>query len=799
MKRHIKYIVMLLSSLVLIFQADCLLSQSLVINEIMASNATTIADEDGDYPDWIELYNSGTEPVNLHGFMISDQPSNPGRWTFPSIVIEPGEFLLIFASGKNRHEGPYLHTNFSISASGEYLLLSNPQYAVIDYFSPVELLTDNAYGRLTDGADSLVFFQGATPGYSNNGQPLFVEYIDALLFSHEQGFYQQAFLLQVENMHPDGIIRFTTDGSEPTPESAAFPDSMMIVNRSDDENYFSSIRTNPETTPAFYRWHPPDGYVFKGTIIKARSFVNDTAVSATYTRTFWVHPEMHQRYNQLPVISIVADSLSLFDYETGIYVPGLHHDLNPGWGWVWGTGNYHQRGEEWERPANLAFFEHDGNLAFQQDVGIRIHGDGSRALPQKTLRVYARNLYGKNTIDYAFFPETGVDSYRRILLRNSGQDFYTTMLTDALTHRLVEHLDLETQSVRPAVVFINGEFWGIHHIRDRIDKYYFEYCCGADPDAIDYLENEGVVIEGSNQAYTQLKAFIAENDLSADHIYLQVAEQIDIENYITYTIAKHFVATFDWPGNNNEYWRKQESGAKWRWLFFDNDQSMVNDQFNALKHSTVEGNTGWPNPDWSTFLLRNLFKSEIFTQQYLDRFEYHLLHTFTEERINQQLDSLLYQIEPLMEEQMARWNYPMDFSAWVQNIYKIRAFAQNRPCYMLHHLIQFFQIEDENYASGVCDTINVKLPKPGRYAQEMILWPNPATDHLGVKLKQPVEMLKQIVIYDTYGRMVKEIDIMPSPYLRNFQIQLDGVSAGTYVLRLYTGNHIFTKRFVVFR
>ncbi len=556
MNHKFSWVGILIISLIALFTPDSLPAQTLVINEMMASNATTITDEDGDYEDWIELFNGGTTAVNLQGFMISDQPSNPGRWTFPSVVIEPGEFLLIFASGKDRQNGPYLHTNFSISASGEYILLSNPQYTVVDYFPPVSLHADNAYGRLTDGADSLVFFEGSTPGYSNDGQPLFVEYADALMFSHEQGFYVQSFSLTAENTHPGGIIRFTTDGSEPHSGSTPFPDSLLVVNREDDENYFSSIRTNPETTPEFYRWHAPDGNVFKGTVIKARSFVNDTAVSPTYTRTFWVHPEMYQRYNQLPVISIVTDSLSLFDYETGIYVPGLHHDLNPGWGWVWGTGNYHQRGEEWERPANIAFFENDGSLAFQQNVGIRIHGGGSRALPQKSLRVYARNVYGKNTIDYAFFPETGVDSYRRILLRNSGQDFYTTMLTDALTHRLVEHLDLETQTVRPAVVFINGEFWGIHHIRDRIDKYYFEYCCGAHPDAIDYLENAGSVIEGSNQAYSELKSFIAENDLAEEQNYLQVAEQIDVENYIDYTIAKHFIATFDWPGNNKEFWRK---------------------------------------------------------------------------------------------------------------------------------------------------------------------------------------------------------------------------------------------------
>ncbi len=773
------------------------MAQGLVINEIMASNASTIQDEDGDYEDWFEIYNGTNQTVNLQGYKISDTPSNPGRWTFPDITLAPGDHLLVFASGKNRINGSYLHTNFSISIEGEYLLLSDPNHNILDYLQPIQLTTDNSYGRLTDGADSLVFFSGSTPGYSNNGQPLFQTYPDTILLSHDQGFYSESFYLHIGNTLENAIVRFTINGSEPTPNSPLFPDSLLIADREGDENYFSLIRTNPETTPSFYRWHLPSEHIFKGSVIKIRSFINDSAVSDIITANYWVHPEISTRY-KLPIVSIVTDSLNLFDYETGIYVPGLYHDLNPSWAWVWGTGNYHQRGDDWERPANLAFFESDGQLAFQQDVGIRIHGDGSRALPQKTLRIYARNAYGKNSMDYAYFPETGVNSYRRILLRNSGQDFYTTMLTDALTHRLVEHLDLEAQSVRPAVVFINGEFWGIHHIRDRIDKYYFAYRRGANPDRVDYLENAGTVIEGDNHDYLELKNFIRDFGLENDIYYLQVAEQIDIDNYIDYTIAKQYIAVFDWPGNNMEYWRKQEPGSKWRWVFFDNDQCMVNYNFNSLEHSTVEGNTGWPNPDWSTFLFRNLLKNESFKQKYLDRWEYHLLNTFTTDRINKELDSLLFEIEHLMEEQIARWNYPLSYNRWVSEVYEIREFALKRPCHMLYHLINFFEITDTTYAVGVCDTIHaVGFPELVFSNQNFKLWPNPATYQLEVKLNYEISSISHMAIYDIYGRKVKDVELIQSPYVRRVVIPLDEMASGTYIMRIDAGKEVLHKKFII--
>lgn len=763
-------------------------SQGLVINEIMSSNSTTIMDRDGDYEDWIELYNATDSAINLSGYFLSDDLSNPFRWSFPEVNIKPGDFLLVFASGKNKFDGRYYHTDFRIKKSGEPILLSNEEGNLIDYFAPVNLTTDNSFGRRRDGGAELVFFAGATPGKSNDLQPLYIDFHDKIFFSHEQGFYTNEFYLQVINLQSNTELRFTTNGSLPDKNSMLFPDSLLIYNRKNDPNHFSEIPTTPPEVPYPAVWMPPSEGIFKGNVIRIQAFQGEQAVSPVYTKTFFVHPQIFSRYN-LPVISIITDSLNLFDHETGIYIPGIYYEENPDWSWVWGTGNYHQTGKDWERPVVVSFFEKDGKQAFHQNAGIRLHGSGSKALPQKSLRLYARNRYGQNTFDYKFFPEKDVKQFKRIILRNSGQDFYTTMLTDALTHRIVQDkMDLETQSVRPAVVFINGEFWGIHHIRDRVDKYYFEYCCGANPEKIDFLENRHSVKLGSNVDYIDMIEFIETHDMKFDQYYSQVAEQIDIINFIDLVIARQYFAVFDWPGNNMEYWRKQEPEAKWRWIFFDNDMSMTDYKFDAIEHSIIEGNDSWPNPDWSTFLLRNLLKNENFRTVYLERFEFHLINTFTENNIIKELNTLIDDIRPLMNEQINRWNYPRSYGEWMENINKIKKFAAMRPCYMLNLLVEHFNITDERYGGGICDD-----PEPDKI---LVVYPNPVVDEINVKIEDSRNIIKSVNIYDLSGRKVYGNEYPENSYIRELNLHLDQLGSGIYIISVQTDNYLLNKQFI---
>lgn len=152
----------------------------LYISEFMAANTRTLADEDGDYPDWIEIYNPNTGTVTLDGWSLTDTTNNLSKWSFPATNISGGGFLIIFASEKNRGAlGPRMHTNFKLSAEGEYLALVQPDgTTVASEFRPVfpMQVPDVSHGfaqfgeapNLVAGTNG-VYFTGPTPGIANVG------------------------------------------------------------------------------------------------------------------------------------------------------------------------------------------------------------------------------------------------------------------------------------------------------------------------------------------------------------------------------------------------------------------------------------------------------------------------------------------------------------------------------------------------------------------------------------------------------------------------------------------------------
>ncbi len=144
------------------------LAQQVSLNEINASNSSVIADEDGDYEDWIEIFNYGDEKVNLKGFYLSDDYAKPYMWEFPETIILPGEYLLVWASGKDRTapDAP-LHTNFRISRDGEEVYFTNAGGKRIDEIAPTPIPTDMVYGRHPDGTGSWHYLEHPTPGSAN--------------------------------------------------------------------------------------------------------------------------------------------------------------------------------------------------------------------------------------------------------------------------------------------------------------------------------------------------------------------------------------------------------------------------------------------------------------------------------------------------------------------------------------------------------------------------------------------------------------------------------------------------------
>jgi len=350
-----------------------------VINEIMSVNTTTIQDRDGDYPDWIEIYNPGDSEVDLTGYGLSDNPSEPLKWVFPKTTIQPGEFKLIFASDKNYlTENNYLHTNFKIKSDGETLLLSDSTGFVIDQVMTIKTLSDQSWGRQPDGSTEWFYFNQPTPGTSNTTIG-YSAYSSPVEFSFAAGFYQSTISVDITCASANAEIRYTTNCSEPDQNSILYSEPVTI-NRT--------------------------------TVIRARSFETGLLPGKVLTHTYFLNEDI-----TLPVISLSTNPEHLFDSQTGIYEN------------FW---------EEWERPVHFEFFETKGAQKVNVDAGIMIGSGATRARPQKTFHIYFRSRYGTSKINYQIFPDLPIFEFTTLFLRNSGNDWDQTHFRDGFLQTLVK-------------------------------------------------------------------------------------------------------------------------------------------------------------------------------------------------------------------------------------------------------------------------------------------------------------------------------------------------------------------------
>lgn len=183
---------------------------ALKINEVQSSNATTLADEQGLYPDWIEIVNTGTETIDLSGYGLSDDVNKPMEWTFPAMSIGPGERVVVFADGTNNLEAEIPHANFSISSGGETLSLYDAEGYLLDRVTVPELETDTSYARSPDATGDFVVEQTPTPNMENTVESQ-TTLSNRFFQEHNQGVYisevmtRNATTLEINSQTPDWV------------------------------------------------------------------------------------------------------------------------------------------------------------------------------------------------------------------------------------------------------------------------------------------------------------------------------------------------------------------------------------------------------------------------------------------------------------------------------------------------------------------------------------------------------------------------------------------------------------------
>jgi hypothetical protein len=611
---------------------------------------------------------------------------------------------------------PVVHGQFGLSKEGENVHLFNASLARIqkfDYAIGVPLPGENqTYGAYPDGSISAFkVYAKPTPGLPNaTHTPTYSELptLPKPRFSVAPGVYATNRAVAVTSATNGYSILCTRDGSDPrssaTALSFASGQSVTVSNLPPATSGLAWVRTNPveisNSVPSA-AWLPPSGSVAKVMVLRAVAVSADGKYCSPETRgTYFVGPAFTNR--TLPAVSVTANTNDLFGFVSGLFVPGKTYADSPeGYGankWGKPYANYHLDSDTqaWERPVCVELIETQQTAAaVSVPLGVAMHGGGTRAIPQKTLYLMARNAeYGTGRVDYALFPDEPATAYKRFLLRNSGNDWYgpdtgvPTMLKDAVLHRLVKNLNLSVMAYRPTVAYVNGEYWGLHNLRESFDKHYLATRYGLDADTCDLLMHEEdplnkdkvkiVRIDGDKAAdedYGVLLNWVNDNGLSSPANYQYLQTRIDVTNYTDYIIAETFFANTDWPINNCDFWRAHTnqvatSGAygdtRWRWMLYDLDVAGEKGAaFNMFSYLSDSDMTGRTEP---AFLINKLWENTQFRALFATRYANLLNTTFRPERMAGVITQAAAAIAPEVETHFRRWGRAFSQAQWQQSV-----------------------------------------------------------------------------------------------------------------------------------
>lgn len=435
----------------------------------------------------------------------------------------------------------------------------------------------------------------------------------------------------------------------------------------------------------------PDGYsqryrkpiqVNKTTVVRAIAYKEKLKTKAIGHTYFIDEPA-----STLPIVSVAITPSVLFDAETGLYMQGPDAVDSL---WTKDGANFWSKREV---KVNTEIFETDGKTEFRSVTGFRLFGGMSRLFPQKSITLITRDKYGKKHFKHRIFGKDGFKKYKFLVLRNSGSDWGKSHFRDGLMTGLLDDWDIEKQNFRPAHVYLNGKYWGIYNIREKVNRYFIQSHAEVDKDSVDLIEHRRTTKRGSRQHYLNMIRFIEKADLSDPVSYRYLQTQMDVDNFMDYQIAQIYFDNRD-AGGNIKFWRPQTESGRWRWILYDTDWGFGLHDKKAYKNNSLEFYTeaegpAWPNPPWSTLILRKLLENPDFEQEFIRRFTDRLNTSFTPERVMAKIDEIYNTIEPEMDRHMDRWR--LSEKRWKEHVARLREFGEKRVKYMRYHLSEFFE------------------------------------------------------------------------------------------------------------
>lgn len=696
------YLVMVRWVFLMLLCTAAVSAQDLRINEVMSKNYGDFLDADGDDSDWVELYNASDTAIDLGDYFLSDDPDLLDKWSLPNETLMAGDYLVLFANGNTELDAYSM--NFSISSVGETVYLSN--------------------ALLTDSLEVPPLFANESYGYSDNGEPIIYSVASPnaindegleefrIDFSHPAGFYDFEFELDMGTKNPEIEIYYTLDGRNPSVSDLLYSSDLIIASRDGEPNVHATQVMNP-CNPIVQ-----DSEVEKCNIVSARAFLNGEPVSRIYRRSYFVDDAGIDRY-QLPVVSIITDPDNLFDEDVGIMVPGGSCDCE-----TIVTCNFFK---DWEAPVHMEWFE-SGSLLYSANLGIEIHGSSSRKGLQKPFKILSKKQYGDKNIDFPFFENTERDKWDDLVFKSINSRGNDSGFSDELAHDIViaDDWNVECSAYRHFVLFLDGEYWGIYSLREKLDPEFVSNEYDIPSESLDFLRNMKTaapnVVFGNDSSFVALISEMQELDMDDPASIAFLETHVDIDNMWDYFIVETYGGNYDWTSHNMMLFTDRDDPLfRWTFRLWDLDFAFTGPyKVFMLRVLGYEGeylgNTFEPHPDSDqVFFYRKMLESTELRDRLLNRYIYHLQHSLCPEVMSAIVAEHEARLVGDIEEHAQRYTSVIEsLDFWQNEVNRLYNFVEKRPDAIIDQLNLAFETELE-YVNCTPLSINDEpvLNKPG--------------------------------------------------------------------------------------